>query len=113
MHDINGIPLRHGDLIRVFHFTAARNRRKIWMYKKVFRFSNAGLVLETGPRWRGVHMECLGVVPISGWRDSYEIVPSDEFEIIDGESYWNEDGELVGWWERPRVKNRSGHDAEG
>lgn len=40
IYDERGIPMRVGDVVKVFHFTAALRRKRHYMYKQVVRSWN-------------------------------------------------------------------------
>jgi hypothetical protein len=92
--DKNGREIRHGDLIRVPHYTDGRTRRKVFMHKLVV--SN------------GSHKEAIDVCDIAkrgvvAHRCYLDADYAAGCEIIDGLSGCNDDG-LECWYERPRRK---------
>lgn len=92
-HDKNGIPLYVGDLIKVFHFTAAHRRRKCYMHKTIMVINDKIYAVNS--------ME-LGFKPTAECHKCH-VEDCGDFEIIDGHSInHSRDGHLVCWWERKR-----------
>jgi hypothetical protein len=91
--DKNGIPVFVGDLIKVSHFVA-RNRKKIFMYRKIFIINDLVYAVE---------VQNLGILPTAECHKC-RVEALESFEVIDGESInhpvcdW-----LVCWWERKRL----------
>jgi hypothetical protein len=98
MIDKNGREIRHGDLIRVPHYTDATTRRKVFMHK---------LVVKTGSHLAAVDVCDIathGVVAHQTWlTEDY----AAGCEIIDGLSGRNDNG-LECWYERPKIKTKAG-----
>lgn len=97
--DKNGREIKAGDLLKVFHFIAARRRQRIYMYKLVMEVDNDLKLTKGG--------EYLYAVDISdayrfGFDRAHKCCLSViiECEIINGSK------EGVGdlFWERPRLK---------
>lgn len=87
-HDVRGIPICVGDLIRVKHFRHYRRREQMWLYFRVGAISGKFVVYE----WNVTDShQCL-----------LEHCGLDGAEVLDGESWRNERGELMMWNERPR-----------
>ncbi len=93
--DDHGREIRAGDLLKVFHFTAAPHRRAIFMHKLVFPLRDL--------RPDAEHGEVLYVVEACEIQ-SHRVLSKlsrcplsviSSCEIIDGQDYW---------WERPREK---------
>ena len=82
MRDKTGREIKHGDLIKLFHFTSAIRRRKCYMYKLVME-SKDGLVMAsvTDIATKGI---------IGAHRCRLGWASSENMEIIDGftECYW-------------------------
>lgn len=95
-YDRKGIPIRSGDVLKVFHFIGARNKRH-YMYKLAW--------LHTLPDGKSYLMGChLGMDAIGGCTisNSY-VLPNgilEDYEIVSG--YNNIDEELD-FNDRPRV----------
>jgi hypothetical protein len=88
--DKKGIPVFVGDLIKVPHFTAARNR-KVFMYKKVMVIND---------RVFAVEIRNLGEIPTTKCHKC-KIEDCGDFEVIDGDSINHPiDGTMVCHWER-------------
>ena len=99
--DSKGIPVYLGDLLRIPHFVAAR-QRKIYMYKKVMLVND---------RVYAVSCSHLGVRPVQECHKCSieDIENCGKFEIIDGESVrhpW--DDTMICWWERKIFRNLEG-----
>jgi hypothetical protein len=98
-YDKHGTPVYVGDLIKVFHFTAAHRGRKCYMYKKVMLIND---------RIYAVNNMELGFKPTAECHKCY-IKDCKDFEIIDGHSLDHPvDGFLVCWWERKRFLTSKG-----
>ena len=89
-NDVRGIPICVGDLIRVKHFRHYRRRQQMWLY---FRVSQQG-----------------GRFVVYCWdrHDEHQCLLEDceihTAEVLDGESFRNERGELMMWNERKRAR---------
>jgi hypothetical protein len=95
--DKNGVPLMVGDLIKVRHFVA-RNRRKVYMYKRVLIVKN---------KVCAVANQELGLKP-TAYCHKCNISDCGEFEIVDGPSFDDpRDGVLICWWERKQKMYKS------
>lgn len=88
--DRKGRPIKPGDLLKVFHFRAAR-RRKVYMYRVVIEHDG--------------HLRAADIADAAkpGWEHTCPVEVIENPEIIDGPSERASNGELVCWWERPRV----------
>lgn len=88
--DRKGIPIAVGDLVRVPHFRAARNRQ-VWMYKRIRVVNCQVLLVDLDDTHR-----C-------------RIDAADQIEVIDGESIEHPTEQwLVCWWERKRLRTWDG-----
>jgi len=103
--DKNGRPVVAGDIIKVWHFVAY-NRRRCYMYKKVFRISDEGDLDPQGRFLYALDLQELGMKPLDRVHKC-RIDLVGEFEIIDGLSKKDENGELVCWWEREKRQSVS------
>lgn len=92
MRDIHGREVQPGDLIRIYHFTAANRRRRVYMHKLIREVDGFLRAFDT------THIALQREKPHSC--DLRGI----EFEIIDGPSNRSPDGQLMCWWERPKTK---------
>lgn len=91
-YDTKGIPICVGDLIRVKHFRHYKRKQQMWLYFRV--------------------AELEGRFVVYGW-DKYithqcllEDCGVETAEVLTGENYWNDRGELVMWNERTRHAKR-------
>lgn len=99
--DVSGRRVMVGDLVRIFHFTAARRRRKVFMYKLIVRTNADREICQNGDYWYAVDTTEIVTKGIANaWKNL--IHPADEFEIIDGPAITKPDKSLVCWWERPK-----------
>jgi hypothetical protein len=103
--DRNGRPVVAGDILKVWHFVAY-NRRKCFMYKKVFRVSDEGDLDPQGRFLYALDLQELGLRPLH-LVHKCRVDWLDEFEIIDGPTKTNGNGEMVCWWERKKRKATS------
>ncbi|MGL5058588.1 MAG: hypothetical protein ACRC62_01305 [Microcoleus sp.] len=93
--DRKGIPIAVGDLVRIPHFKAARNRQ-VWMYKRVRVDLNAPA-------------NCQVILTDLDDTHRCRIHAADQIEVIDGESIDHPTEKwLVCWWERKRLKTWDG-----
>lgn len=106
-YDINGRPVRPGDLIRIYHYRDYRTCRHCYMHKLVVLVDDD---LEVSPT--GEYLYAVDILDV--WRKNslddahkHKMEAGDEFEIIDGMSR-RVDGNLQTWYERPRVKHGKG-----
>ena len=92
--DTNGVPVAVGDIVKVFHFTAAR-RRKVYMYKLVADVPGVGI--------RAVD---LGESVTKGISKAHgcPLNAIGDYWVIDGHCKETETGELMCWWERKRTE---------
>ena len=93
--DIRGTPICIGDLLKIYHFTATRYRRKVYMYRLVMRLDNGFTLIDVaGVGWSGsiksVHQNRLDGSSVCG------------AEVIDGPYYKNAKGNLLCFYERER-----------
>lgn len=102
MIDKHGRPIHAGDLLKIYHFTARRRRRVVFMYKLVVRVD---CDLKIHPQ--GEYLYAVDVVDIA-CKGSLEkahkcplsvIGPPEDVEIID--NAMGVDGKL--FWEREKV----------
>jgi hypothetical protein len=92
--DCNGIPIFVGDLVRMHHFIA-RNRKQIYMYKKV---------LIVNDRLHLVNNNDLGIIPTAYCHKCLIKDAGDSIEVIEGPSINHPvTGDLTCWWERRRL----------
>lgn len=96
-YDTRGIPICVGDLIRVKHFSHYRRREQMWLYFRV-ALKEGRLVVYSWDR-TDTH-QCL-----------LEHCGSETAEVLDGESWRNERGELMMWNERKRIKAKATQEA--
>ena len=94
--DIRGIPICVGDLLKIYHFTATRYRRKVYMYRLVMRLDNRCTLIDVaGVGFSGsiksVHQNRLDGSSVYG------------AEVIDGPYHRNAKGNLLCFYERERV----------
>lgn len=93
-YDTRGIPICVGDLIRVKHFRHYKRREQIWLYFRVASLEGRFVVY----CWGNFEThQCL-----------LKSCGIDSAEVLDGESWINDRGELMMWNERPRVKPEVG-----
>ena len=91
-YDVRGVPICIGDLVRVKHFRHYRRRQQMWLYFRVAQLS--------------------GRFVVYGWdrHDTHQCLLEDAeihtAEVLDGESFRNERGELMMWNERKRKTNK-------
>ena len=100
-YDKYGREIKEGDVLKVFHFTAARRRQQIFMYKLVMAGDSRGNLIAGGPYLYGVDCEevARGMLPQVASR--YSIRQDQLFsEIVDGGTVRDDDL----WWERPKRK---------
>ena len=94
IRDKTGREIRHGDLIRFWHYKDARTRRNVYMYKLV--------VQSGGLRYAVDVME----LPRYGTGAAYRCLLDSEYaagcEIVDGEIERLPDGGIRTWYERPK-----------
>lgn len=90
--DTNGVPVAVGDLLKVYHFTAARSR-KVFMYKVVADVPGIGI--------RAVNISDM-VTKGASKAHACPLNLLDQYWVIDGPSKETETGELLCWWERKR-----------
>ena len=88
--DKKGVPVAVGDIIKVFHFIAARNRR-VYMYKIIADIPGVGI--------RAVD---LGEATTKGISNAHScpLNALGDYWVIDGACEETETGELICWWER-------------
>lgn len=91
--DKHGRPVMVGDVLKVYHFTAARNRR-VYMYKIAADVPGLG--------FRAVHLTDLATRDLRA-AHSCGLDHLGDFEIVDGRPDESA-GRMVCWWERERVK---------
>ena len=92
-HDVRGIPICVGDLIRVKHFRHYRRREQMWLYFRVAELGGKFVVYRWDSRDGDPHQCLLAACCI------------EEAQVLNGEHWWNERGELMMWNERPRKPN--------
>ncbi len=90
LHDMNGVPIYPGDLLRTFHFTGARRKRH-WLYHVA--------VNEIGGRLRMVPTSHLAD-PSGGGACLMSDAMARECEIISGHG----PGDILSFEDRLRVK---------
>lgn len=89
-HDVRGIPICVGDLIRVKHFRHYKRREQMWLYFRVDQKGGRFVVYN----WSQFDThQCL-----------LEHCGVESAEILDGDMWRNEFGEMMTWNERKRVK---------
>jgi len=91
-HDVHGIPICVGDLIRVKHFIHRRRRQQMWLYFHVITLAGRYYVQQlkdAGTEQRQCLLSDCGV---------------DSAEVLDGPHDRFSDGGLMMWNERPRIK---------
>ena len=87
-HDVRGIPICVGDLIRVKHFKHYRRKQQMWLYYIVRKLSGRAVVFNyEQPRVHQCLLDRCGI---------------ESAEVLAGESYKTDDGKLVMWCERKR-----------
>ena len=87
-HDVHGIPICVGDLIRAKHFRHYRRRQQMWLYFRVAELSGRFVVYG----WdRSDSHQCL-----------LEHCGIESAEVLDGDTTRNERGDLMMWNERKR-----------
>lgn len=100
IYDKKGIPVRPGDLIKVYHFTGAR-KKKHYMYKFVWEYT----IAETGKKvLMGNHLEKGLKTDGISIHNSYYMTPTgvrSDMEIVQG---YNNQGDELDFNDRPRVK---------
>lgn len=87
-HDVKGIPICFGDLIRVKHFRHYRRKQQMWLYFIVRKLSGRAVVFNYD---RPEKHQCL-----------LDHCVIESAEVLAGESYKTDDGQLVMWCERKR-----------
>jgi hypothetical protein len=92
-HDVRGIPICVGDLIRVRHFRHYRRRQQMWLYFRVAEKAGR-FVVQCWDNLNADHHQCM--LADSGVETA---------EVLDGESYRpSKTSDLVMWCERQRKK---------
>jgi len=103
-YDKKGIPIRLGDILKVFHFVGARKKRH-YMYKMAWEYTwttdDAINGLQKHSRLMGCH---LGTEVVNGVsvENSY-VLPSgklEDYEIVQG---YNNEGDELDFNDRPRM----------
>ena len=100
--DIHGREIKAGDLLKIYHYTAARRRRKIYVYRLVCRVNKKKQIDKNGSE---LYIVAVADIYHSGSLNKAYKVPLSfvkECEIIDGGTV--HDGDL--FWERKRVINQ-------
>jgi hypothetical protein len=100
-YDKNQVPIFIGDLVKMFHFTAAK-RRKVYIYKKVMRLKSFVATTEAVAL---VHISQLGLEKNNGFIYKHWLSPEDcpNLEVIEGEDYTSlYDGSFTCYWERKK-----------
>ena len=93
--DKNRRPVCPGDLLKVFHFTAAgRGKRKVYMYKFVCRGNNHLKIEKNGVRLLAVDIATAGGCQSLTHAHKCFVEQLDDFEIIDS---------LDVFWERSKI----------
>lgn len=101
--DKKGIPIRAGDVLKVFHFVGARNK-KHYMYKMVWELS---LIIDGKPNVKVLMADHLSLhTSINGCSTltSYKL-PSgvlEDYEIVQG---YNNEGDELDFNDRKRMEN--------
>lgn len=90
-HDVRGIPICVGDLIRVKHFKHYRRREQMWLYVRVERFEDHFVV------WSWDKSE-------KSHRCLLKHCGLETAEVLTGPDGCMEDGSLMMWNERKRLK---------
>lgn len=100
-YDKNEVPIFIGDLVKIYHFTAA-NRRKVYMYKKVMRLKS---FVGTTEAVVLIHISQLGLEKNNGFIYKHWLSHEDcpGIEVLEGEDYTSiYDGSLTCYWERKK-----------
>ncbi len=104
-YDKKGIEIRAGDILKVYHFTGARNK-KHYMYKMAWIYSwhsedpVNGRVIHK--RMMGNHLDRSSIAGISE-KNSYALPTGilTDYEIVQG---YNNQGDELDFNDRPRIK---------
>lgn len=98
MRDIKGREIKAGDLLKVYHFTAARRRNKVYMYKLVCGVDDRMTITKDGRHLYAVDVCDIYRKVSLDKAHKYQLEAVSECEIVGGGSV--EGGDL--FWERER-----------
>lgn len=101
-HDMHGIPIHVGDLIRVKHFQHRRNRRQMWLYFRVAIHPLFGPECESSVRFV---VQAWHLLDPSKWQCFLCECRPEESEVLDDAAVeFRDGGKMITFNERPRKK---------